>query len=110
MRPAFVPRYQGHFLHGKPILEQAAGALVPQVVEVQIRNAQGIARGLEILAQRLRVHREDAALALGARLAVNDGQGIAQQRDPLIVPFLGARVFAVAHQHQLLSAIHIGML
>ena len=50
VNPVFMPRNQGHLLHLVAQLEQSTGALMAQVVEVQIQDAQRVTRALEILA------------------------------------------------------------
>lgn len=62
--PRAVPAHQGNVLNLKPILKQSADALMPEVVEVKVRDAKSIASLLEVFGQRLRVDGKDALIIL----------------------------------------------
>ena len=60
--PIAVARHDGHLLDGKTILEHLADSLVPEIVEVEVGDAQLFARLREILGHGLWVDREDALI------------------------------------------------
>ena len=68
-------------------------ALVPQVVKVQVGNAEDAARFFEVFGDGLHVHRDDALPS--ARLPLDDSPCVTEHRHSLVIPHLVARVLPV---------------
>jgi len=69
-----------------------------QIVQVQILNLRHPAGQQEVIRDPLRRDREHAGIRLG--LTLDDRQGVAQQRDALIVASLLARVFPISDRQK----------
>src|SRR3546814_4384161 len=96
--------HQRDLLDAQTSLEQPAGCLVAQVVEVQVLDLQRAARPPERGADRARVVGEDA-VAAGVVLALHADKtqciesSQVEQRHPLVVAVLLAWILAVTNEH-----------
>ena len=102
--PVLVPGHQCNLFDGQADLEQTTGAFVPEVVEVKVLDVSIGTGAAERRADRSGVVGEDWTLRLSERLGLRHDEGPdiksggGEERDPLVVASLVARVLAVADQ------------
>ena len=76
-------------------------------MEVKIGNAQHTTTLGEVLADRRIADRKDARIVGHLGLALDESPRFTQQRHPLVVACLAARILAVAHENQTLVGIDV---
>jgi hypothetical protein len=79
------------------LLEKPRRTLVPQVVKVQIGDAERVARSLELIADPLGRHRKDAVIH--SRLSVDERESVTEQRAPLVIAGRAPRMLPIPDQH-----------
>ena len=89
--PILVPGHQRNLFDGQADLEQAAGAFVAEVMEVEVLDVSICASAAERRADGFRVVGEDRILRVSEMLSLrhDEGPGIepggGEERDPLVV-------------------------
>lgn len=102
--PILVPGHQCNLFDGQADLEQTAGAFVAEVVEVEVLDVSIGTGSAERRADRFGIVGEDLTLRPSEILGLrhDEGPGIksggGEERDPLVVAGLVARVLAVSDQ------------
>jgi hypothetical protein len=88
-----MQRELGNLVDLVAAFEQAAGGLVPQIVEAQVLNPEQIAGSCERSPDALGIVGKDVFARLG--LGSNERPGLRGVFEPTVVPLLGGRVLGV---------------
>jgi len=111
--PIFVACDERDLLDGKAGFEEAACALVPEVMKVKVFDLELAALAPERRSHGFSIERKDAAAAFAyARsLLLDDRAGVVardvEQRNALVIPALPARILAIPNEEHLFMRVEV---
>jgi hypothetical protein len=110
--PIFVACDERDLLDGKAGFEEAACALVPEVMKVKVFDLELVALAPERCSHGFSIERKDAAAFACARsLLLDDRAGVVardvEQRNALVIPALPARILAIPNEEHLFMRVEV---
>ena len=104
---------EGDLLDGKPSFEEAACALVPEVMKVKVVDVESAALASESRTHRSSVVGENSGAAVAGKsaLLLDDGDGIVascvKQGNALVVPALPSWILTISYEEHLFGGIEV---